>query len=88
MNIFSVITIILLCVYVILLLLVLKKHQKNIKFLFCQAVVSIIFMAIINLTNFATGLYIPINECTVLGVSLGGIPMIFCFLLLRFIFVL
>ncbi len=88
MRFFSIITIILLCIYLVLFLFVLKKHKKTVKFILYQAVISVLLLAILNLTSFLTGRYIPVNECTVLGISLGGVPMIFCFLLLKFIFVL
>lgn len=88
MSVFSIITIVLLLIYMFLFLLVLKKHKKSAKFILYQAAVSLLLMAILNLTSFLTDMYIPVNECTVLGVSVGGIPMLLCFLLLRFIFVL
>ncbi len=88
MSVFSILTIILLCVYLILLLVFLKKYRKTVKFILYQSVFSILLMSLLNLTSFLTGQYIPVNECTVLGISLGGIPLIVCFLLLKFIFVL
>ena len=88
MSIFSVITIVLFVIYIFTLLFLLKKSGKSLRFIFFEAVISLILVAILNLTSFATNLYIPINECTVLGVSLGGLPMILCFLLLKIIFVL
>lgn len=88
MSIFSVITIVLFVIYIFTLLFLLKKSGKSLRFIFLEAVISMILVAILNLTSFATNLYIPINECTVLGVSLGGLPMILCFLLLKIIFVL
>ncbi len=88
MSIFSVITIVLFVIYIFTLLFLLKKSGKSLRFIFLEAVISLILVAILNLTSFATNLYIPINECTVLGVSLGGLPMILCFLLLKIIFVL
>lgn len=88
MSIFSVITIILLIIYVLILLFILKKKEKSLKMIVFNAFISLILMAVLDLTSFATDLYIPVNECTVLGVSLGGVPMILCFLLLKIIFVL
>lgn len=88
MGIFDIITVVLLIIYVCVLLYFLRKNGKTIKFLLVQALISVLLLTLINLTSSLTGLFVPVNECTVLGVSIGGIPMIFCFLLLKMIFVL
>lgn len=88
MSVFSTITIIIFILYLIGLLIILKKNKESLKFIFFQAVVAWFIMTIINLTGFATNLHIPINENTVLGVGFGGVPFMIGFLILRTIFVL
>ncbi len=88
MSVFSIIAIVVFIIYIILFLFVLKKHRLSYKFILLQASASLILMTIINLTGFATNLHIPVNECTVSGVSFGGIPFLVGFLILRYIFVL
>lgn len=88
MSIFSIITIVLISIYIIIYLFLIYKNGQSFKFIIWQALISIFVLAIINLTSFATNLYIPINECTVCGATMGGLPMIFCFLMLKMIFVL
>ncbi len=50
--------------------------------------ISLAVFAIINLTSFATGIKIPINECTVIGTLIGNLPAIGLFACLRYIFLL
>ncbi len=88
MRIYSIFLIIIFAVYLIAFIYFLKKHNQSFRFVLYQAAISLCIMAVLNLTGFATGLHIPVNECTVLGISFGGVPFICGFLLLRFIFVL
>lgn len=88
MSVFSIIAFVIFVIYIILFLIILKKHRQSYKFILLQAAISLILMTIINLTGFATNLHIPVNECTVSGVSFGGVPFLVGFLILRYIFVL
>ena len=86
MQIFKVVIIILVIAYGIAYIYFLSKIKKPIRFLLYQAVISFIVMLIINLTSFATKLYIPVNYGTVLGSLSGGVPFLALVLLIKFIF--
>ncbi len=78
----------LLIIYVIANLTNIKKMKKPFTFLGLQTTVALFFLLIINLTGFATNLYIPVNEATVIGGFLGGIPFLVLVLIAKSIFLL
>ncbi len=61
------------------------KSKKPIKFLFLNAFSGVIIIAMLYLTKKYTGVFIPINQYTVVGSSVFGIPSTICFLILNFI---
>ena len=79
--------IIVLGVFVLIILGFAIKTKKTFKILFFNAFLGITSLAIINLTAKFTGAYIPINEYTVTGCGIFGVPAVIFFLILRFIFV-
>lgn len=58
------------------------------RFLLLNTVISVTVLAIINLTSFASGVKIPINECTIIGTLIGNMPAIGLFVALRYILIL
>ena len=79
---------ILLAVYIIFYIYFFLKIQNKRRFLMINTAISLAVFAIINLTSFATGIKIPINECTVVGTLIGNLPAIGLFACLRYIFLL
>ncbi len=81
------IIIVLISVFILVISGLAIKTKKPFKILFFNAFLGITTLAIINLTAKFTGAYISINEYTVTGCGIFGIPAIIFFLILRFIFV-
>lgn len=88
MKIFLVAVSILIGLYVIFLLYFLSKTKSPVKMFFLYGLISAIVFAIINLTSFATGIYIPLNYGTAIGCAVGGVPFLILTLLLNCIFML
>ena len=86
MQFFKIALIILTVIYFIFFIYYLTKIKKPLRFLLYQAAISVIVMLIINLTGFASGLHIPVNQGTVFGTLCGGIPFLGLVLLIKFIF--
>ena len=63
------------------------KSKKFFKVLFLNAFLGVFFLAVINLTTAFTGVSIPVNEYTVSGSAVFGIPALCGFLIFKFIFV-
>ena len=61
------------------------KSRKPFRFLFLNALCGVCVILLINLTQKFTGVFIPINQYTVVGSSTLGIPAIIGFLILNFI---
>ena len=62
------------------------RSARPIRLLLTNAVFGISALVIINLTENFTGVYIPINQWTVAGGAIFGIPALCGFLVLRIIF--
>lgn len=88
MTFIKIFLVLLLIFYLIAVLINIKKMKKPFTFLGLQTAVVIFFFLIINLTGFATNQYIPVNEATVIGGFLGGIPFLVLILLAKSIFLL
>lgn len=88
MEIFKVCIWIFLAVYLIFYIYFFVKIKNKKRFLILNTVISVIVFAIINLTSFATGIKIPINECTVIGTLIGNVPALCLFAAIRYIFLL
>lgn len=63
------------------------KTKKPFKILLFNAFIGIVSLAIIDLTSKFTRVYIPVNEYTVAGCGIFGMPGVLFFLILRFVFV-
>ena len=63
------------------------KSKKFFKTLFLNAVLGLFFLSVINLTDNFTGVNIPVNEYTVTGSAVFGLPALCGFLALKFIFI-
>jgi len=73
------------CFFIILIFGILSK--KLIRILLLNAVLGIMALVIINLTSKFTHTFIPVNQLTVSGCSLFGIPAVCLFLILQVIFI-
>ncbi|MBR7132819.1 MAG: pro-sigmaK processing inhibitor BofA family protein [Clostridia bacterium] len=82
---YAVITLLGISAFVILIFAI--KSKKPFKALILNAILGVAVLGIVDLSSKLTGVYIPINEYTVLGSSIYGLPAICGFLLLRFIFI-
>ena len=60
--------------------------KKPLKMLFLNSFLSILVLVIINLTSNFTGVYLPINQYTVSGCAVSGIPGVVMFLFFKLIF--
>ena len=80
------VTIIMLSVFTLIIFGFAIKSKKPLRLLAFNAFLGIVLLAIINLTARFTGVYIPINEYTVAGCGVFGLPAVSIFLILRFIF--
>ena len=81
------VAIIALSVFTLIILIFAKKSKKTFKILIFNAFLGISLLAIINLTSKFTNVYIPINEYTVTGCGVFGVPAVSIFLIFRFIFI-
>lgn len=63
------------------------KSKKFFKTVFFNAFMGLILLSIIDLTAKFTGVYIPVNEYTVTGSAVYGIPALLMFLALKFVFI-
>ncbi len=80
--------VIILISYLLAVFVNLRKIKKPVKFWGIQIAVTLFLFAIINLTSFATKQYIPLNEATVFGSFIGGVPFLVLVLLANTIFIL
>lgn len=62
------------------------KSKSTFKILVFNAFMGWVTLAIIDLTAKFSGVYIPVNEYTVTGCGIFGIPAVIIFLIFRFIF--
>jgi hypothetical protein len=88
MEIFKVCIWIFLAVYLIFYIYFFVKIKNKKRFIILNTVISVVVFAIINLTSFATGIKIPINECTVIGTLIGNVPALCLVAAIRYIFLL
>ena len=88
MQLIKIFFVFLLIIYVIAALINIRKMKKPLTFLGLQTAIALFFFLIVNLTGFATNLYIPVNEATVIGGFLGGVPFLVLVLLAKSIFLL
>ena len=63
------------------------KSKRFFKTVFFNAFMGLILLSIIDLTAKFTGVYIPVNEYTVTGSAVYGIPALLMFLALKFVFI-
>lgn len=63
------------------------KSKKFFKTLLLNAFIGVVLLAVINLTAGFTGAYLPINEYTVTGSAVFGVPALCGFLIFKFIFI-
>lgn len=63
------------------------KSKKFFKTLFLSAALGLLSMAIINLTSKYSGIYIPVNEFSVLASGVFSVPGVCGLLLLNLIFI-
>ena len=88
MEIFKISVWIFLAVYLIFYIYFFVKIKNKKRFVILNVIISIVIFAIINLTSFATGIIIPVNECTVIGTLIGNVPALCLFAAIRYIFLL
>lgn len=88
MTVVQIVLISLVSIYCLGYLYYLIKSQKPLRTFLLMALYSLMLYAIVNLTAFATGIYLPVNLYTVIGTATGGVPVFLAFLGLRYIFVL
>ncbi len=81
------VTLITLSVFALIILVFAIKSKKPFRILFFNAFLGIALLAVINLTAKFTNVYIPINEYTVTGCGVFGVPAVSIFLIFRFIFI-
>ena len=87
MNYLKYAVIILLSVTAFIILIFCLLSKKPIKTLLFNVFLGVCSLAIINLTSKFSGAYIPINQFTVVGSGVFGMPAICGFLILNLIFV-
>jgi len=63
------------------------KSKRPFFTLFFNALIGLLMLCIIDFTVAITGVFIPINQYTVAGTSIFGIPAVILFLILKFIFI-
>ena len=81
------VVILVLSIFILIILGFEIKSKKPLRILFFNAFLGIVSLAIINLTSKFSGVYIPINEYTVTGCGIFGIPAVSFFLIFKFIFI-
>ena len=74
-------------IFILVILGFAVRTKKPFKILLFNSFLGIVSLAIINLTAKFSGVYIPVNEYTVTGCGIFGIPGMLFFLILRFIFI-
>ncbi len=78
---YAVSTILIICFLYIIFLAI--KSRKPIKFLLFNAFIGITTLLIIVLTKKLTNIFLPVNEYTVIGSAVLGVPFIIGFLILN-----
>ena len=76
---------VILSIFLLCILFFSIKSHKFLKTIFLNAFFGLSILAIMDLTSKFTGIFIPINEFSVTGISLFGIPAVCGFLVLRII---
>ncbi len=76
-----------LALFSLYLLFLAFKSKKPFKFIFLNAVFGIGVLVLIHFTKRYTGVSLPINQYTVLGSGILGIPCSLAFLILNFILI-
>ncbi len=70
--------------YIYILVLSIKS-RKPFKFLFLNALSGVLIICLIRFTQKYSGVFLPINQYTIIGCSTLGIPAVIGFLILNFI---
>ncbi len=63
------------------------KSKKPIFTMIFNAIIGLLVLCTVDFSAALTGVYIPINEYTVSGSAIFGIPAVILFLVLKFIFI-
>lgn len=63
------------------------KSKKFLRIIMFNAFMGLALLSLIDLTAKFTGVYIPVNQYTVSGGAVLGVPALCGFLLLKFIFI-
>ena len=83
MKVLGILAIIWFSIFALILLVLHIKSHKMIKSIFLNAVLSFLAIAIINLTEKFTGVFIPLNWYTVGGSGIFGLPCVCGIVLLQ-----
>lgn len=86
MQFVKIFSIILVCLYLLVLSIFAKKSGSFLGTLLLSAVSGVVTMAVINLSSKFTGVVLPVNMYTVGGSALFGIPGVLGLLVIRLFF--
>lgn len=87
MEILKYVGIALLSITAITILIFAIKSKKPLKTLFLNAILGIAALVIINMTSKFTGVHIFVNQWTVCGSVIYGLPAVFAFIIFQLIFI-
>lgn len=86
MQFIKIFSIILVCIYLLVLLIFAKKSGAFLSTLLISALSGVVTMAVINVTSQLTGVTLPVNAYTVGGSALFGVPGVLGLLVIRLFF--
>ena len=86
MQLFKILLIIFYALYLILLLIFCKKAGRFYFTFILNALLGVVLLTLINLTSRFSGLYIPVNEYSLLASATLGIPGTAALLIINLIF--
>ncbi len=87
MKTFYIFSISVLVIFALVILFFAIKSHKFFKTLLFNSFLGLVALAIIDLTTKFTGVYIPINPYSVIGVSIFGVPAICLILVLQILII-
>ncbi len=85
LNLIKIIFITVVCIYLSLLITFAILTKRPLKALLYNSILGLFFFIIVDLTSFFTGIWIPINDFTVIISALGGCPGVILLIIARFL---
>lgn len=77
----------LLIIFFFFILIFAFKSKKTFFTLIFNALIGLLLFAVLDFSAIFTGVYLPINQYTVIGSATFGIPAVILFLILKLIFI-